>query len=108
MAAGIMDVTDQNFETEVLKSTIPTVVDFWAVWCAPCRAMTPKIEQLATQFQGQIKVTKLNVDDNQQTAAKFGIRGIPTLLIFKGGAVFSQAVGDQPLKQLESFFKSAL
>ena len=108
MAAGITEVTDQNFETEVLKSETPTVVDFWASWCAPCRALGPKIDQLATQFQGQVKVVKLNVDDNQQTPAKYGIRGIPTLLLFKDGKMVSQSVGDQSLANLEKFFKSAV
>lgn len=85
--------TDSAFDAEVLKSEVPVLVDFWAEWCGPCRQMTPTIDLLASEYQGKAKIGKLNVDENGQTAARYNVRGIPTLLLFKGGKVVEQKVG---------------
>jgi thioredoxin 1 len=89
----VTDVTDSNFEEEVLKADIPVLVDFWAAWCAPCRMLTPTVEAIAEKYQGKAKVTKLNVDENNLTSYKYNIKGIPTLLLFKGGVIKEQMVG---------------
>ncbi|MDK2792693.1 MAG: thioredoxin 1 [Deferribacteres bacterium] len=88
--------TSENFKSEVLDSGVPVLVDFWAVWCGPCKMLAPTIDQLATEFEGKAKVGKVNVDDNQQLAAQFGIMSIPTVIIFKGGKVVEQFIGVQP------------
>jgi thioredoxin 1 len=85
--------TDADFDKDVLNSDVPVLVDFWAEWCGPCRMMGPTVDQVATDYSGKVKVGKLDVDSNQQTAARYGIRGIPTLLLFKGGKVVDQKVG---------------
>lgn len=85
--------SDATFESDVLKSEVPVLVDFWAEWCGPCRMMGPTVDQVATDYSGKVKVGKLDVDSNQQTAARYGIRGIPTLLLFKDGKVVDQKVG---------------
>ncbi len=85
--------TDAGFDTEVLHSDVPVLVDFWAEWCGPCRAMGPTVDQVATEYAGKVKVGKLDVDNNQQTAYRYGIRGIPTLLLFKGGQILEQRTG---------------
>lgn len=90
-----MTFTDANFEEEVLKSKIPVVVDFWAPWCAPCRIVSPIIEELAKEYEGKVKVGKLNVDENQQTSGKYGIMSIPTIMILKSGQVVKTMVGAQ-------------
>lgn len=91
--AGTTTFTDQNFDSEVLRSDIPVLVDFWAVWCGPCKMIAPVVEEIAGEYAGKIKVGKLNVDDNGNTAMRYQIRGIPTLLVFKGGQVVDQIVG---------------
>ena len=96
MAGNILEFTDQNFETEVLQSDSPVLVDFWAEWCGPCHAIAPTVEQIAGDYVGKVKVGKVNVDNNQKTAMKFGIRSIPSLLIFKNGSVVNQIVGAVP------------
>ena len=93
MSDKVQNVTDQSFETDVLQSSDPVLVDFWAAWCAPCRMLSPTIDQIAQDFSGRAKVVKLNVDDNRETSAKYGIRGIPTLLLFKNGELRDQVVG---------------
>jgi thioredoxin 1 len=93
MSELVSDVTDQNFEQEVLKSDQPVLVDFWAEWCHPCKMLTPAVEQIAEKYQGKTKVVKLNVDDNNPTAQRCGIKGIPTLILFKGGTEAERVVG---------------
>ena len=85
--------TDADFDTDVLNSDVPVLVDFWAEWCGPCRMMSPTVDQVATEYAGKVKVGKLDVDSNQQTAYRYGIRGIPTILLFKGGQIVEQKVG---------------
>lgn len=89
-------ITDTNFDTEVIKSEIPVLIDFWATWCGPCKAIAPIVEDLAKEYDGKIKIGKLDVDYNQQSAIKYGVRSIPTLLIFKGGKVADMVVGAVP------------
>ncbi|OGU72182.1 MAG: thioredoxin, partial [Ignavibacteria bacterium RIFCSPLOWO2_02_FULL_55_14] len=95
-----VEVTDANFDTEVLKSDKPVLVDFWAVWCGPCKMIAPAVEEIAKEYDGKLKVGKLDVDNNQQVSMKFGIRSIPTLLIFKSGRVVDQLVGAVPKRTL--------
>ena len=97
-----VEVTDATFEQEVLKSDLPVLVDFWAVWCAPCRMVAPIVEQLADEKEGSLKVTKMDVDNNPDTAMKYGIRSIPTLLVFKGGEVVDQIIGAVPKSVMEN------
>ena len=93
MSATTVEITDANFDSEVLKSEVPVLIDFWAAWCGPCRALAPAVEAIADQYKGRVKVGKLDVDSNGSTSARFNIRGIPTLLLFKGGQVKEQLVG---------------
>ncbi len=104
----IVHVTDATFETEVLKSAQPVLIDFWAPWCAPCRAIAPVLEDLAGEYAGRLKVVKINVDDNPQTPARYGVRGIPNLLIIKGGQVKDQIIGAVPKGQLVRALDGAL
>ncbi|RMH71253.1 MAG: thioredoxin [Gemmatimonadetes bacterium] len=101
-------VTDDSFETDVLKSDIPVLVDFWAPWCGPCRMVGPIVEELAAEYQHKIKVCKLNTDDNPQTPQKFGIRGIPTLIFFKNGEEIDRVVGALPKPALKNKFDEVL
>jgi thioredoxin 1 len=94
------DVTDSNFEQEVLKADKPVLVDFWAPWCGPCRMVAPVVEELADDYAGKVEFVKLNTDDNPDTAVKYGIRSIPTLLVFKGGESVGQIVGFRPKSDL--------
>jgi thioredoxin 1 len=93
MSQNVSEVTDQSFEQEVLKSNVPVLVDFWAAWCQPCRQLAPTVESVAQKYEGKAKVVKLNVDDNSQTAARYGIKGIPTLIVFSGGSEADRMVG---------------
>jgi len=93
MSETVKDITDSSFETEVMKSELPVLVDFWAEWCGPCRMMTPVVEAVAQKFAGTAKVFKLNVDDNPSVTQRFGIKGIPTMIVFKGGKEAERLVG---------------
>ena len=108
MAGNVIEFTDANFDEEVLKSEVPVLVDFWAPWCGPCRQIAPSVEALSTEYAGKIKIGKLNTDDQIDTAAKFGIRSIPTLLVFKGGEVVNQLVGALPKAKIAEQLEKAL
>ncbi|AKU91202.1 thioredoxin [Vulgatibacter incomptus] len=105
---NVKTFTDSNFESEVLGSQEPVLVDFWAVWCGPCRAIAPAVEELANEYKGKAKIGKLNVDENQMVAMKYGIRSIPTLLVFKGGKVVDQVVGAVPKSKLADALNKAV
>ncbi len=94
-----LQITDSNFDAEVLKSSVPVVVDFWAEWCGPCRMIAPIVEELANEFEGRVKVGKLDVDSNQQASIKYGVRSIPTVLFFKGGDLVDSIIGAVPKTQ---------
>ncbi len=100
MSAEIIEVTDANFQSEVLDSDVPVIVDFWAAWCGPCRMVGPIVEEIAQDQAGKVKVMKLNVDENRETATKYGIMSIPTILLFDKGAVSKQVVGAMPKSAL--------
>jgi thioredoxin 1 len=97
----ILEVTDANFDQEVLKSEQPVLIDFWAAWCGPCKALAPVVDEIAKSYQGKIKFAKMDVDRNTATPARYGVRGIPTLLVFKGGQVQEQIVGYVPKETIE-------
>lgn len=104
----ITEVGDANFETEVIQSNLPVLVDFWAPWCGPCKSIAPIIEEIAGEYEGKLKVTKVNVDDHPAAASRYGIRSIPNLLILKGGAVKEQIIGAVPKARLVSAIEKAL
>jgi|SRR3990170_958177 len=101
-------ISDDNFEAEVLKSDQPVLIDFWAAWCGPCRMIAPIVEELAGEYTGKVKIGKLDVDNNQQTAIKYGVRSIPTLLVFKNGEVKETIIGAVPKAQIQQKINSVL
>ncbi len=102
MAGNVLEFTDDNFQTEVVQSTTPVLVDFWAPWCGPCRMLAPAVEELANEYQGKIRVGKINTDDNPNVPSSMGISGIPTLMLFKGGEVVERLVGLQQKPRIAS------
>ncbi|MSQ49656.1 MAG: thioredoxin TrxA [Betaproteobacteria bacterium] len=105
-SSAIQQVTDDSFEPEVLQSEVPVLVDYWAEWCGPCKSIAPILEAVAKEYGGRLKIAKINVDENQSTPAKFGIRGIPTLMLFKNGNVEATKVGALSKSQLTAFLDS--
>ena len=108
MSDSIKHVSDASFETDVLQSDLPVLVDYWAEWCGPCKMIAPLLEEAAARFQGRVTVAKLNVDENPEIAAKYGIRGIPTLMLFKNGKVDTTKVGALSRTQLQAFLDEAI
>ncbi len=108
MSELIRNISDNSFEAEVLKSELPVLVDYWAPWCGPCKMIAPVLEEIAEQYSDRLVVAKLNIDDNQNTPPKYGIRGIPTLMIFKGGEVAATKVGALTKSQLVEFIDTNL
>lgn len=106
MGQNTVHVTDASFENDVMKSDTPVLVDFWAEWCGPCRALAPKLEEIAGEMGGKIKIVKMNVDENPQTPGQFGIRGIPAMLLFKGGKQVGELVGNHPKENITEFLNS--
>lgn len=108
MSDGISHVTDDNFESEVLQADGPVLVDYWAEWCGPCKMIAPVLEEIADEYGDKVKITKLNIDENPATPPKYGIRGIPTLMLFKGGNVEATKVGAVSKSQLSAFIDENL
>ena len=105
---GVSKVSDADFETQVLKSAEPVVVDFWAEWCGPCRMIAPALEEITGTMNGKVKIVKLNVDENPATAAKYGIMSIPTLMLFKNGEIASRQVGAAPKQKLQQWISGSV
>ncbi len=105
---GLFEVTDENFDRDVLKASGPVLVDFWAAWCGPCKAIAPIVEEVASQYNGKVKVGKMDVDKNVATPQRYGVRGIPTLLLFKDGKVAEQIVGYVPKETIEKAITKVL
>ena len=108
MAGAVTDVTDNNFQAEVVESEVPVLVDFWAPWCGPCRRVSPVVEEIASERADSLKVVKLNIDENQQTAVKFNVMSIPTLMLFKHGEVAKTVIGAYPKRKIEEELEPAL
>jgi thioredoxin 1 len=104
----VLEINDENFEGLVLKSEIPILVDFWAPWCGPCKLLGPTLEEISNEYSGKIEIVKINIDDNQQMAAKYGIKSIPTMLIFNKGELKNQLVGSMPKKDIEDILSQEL
>ena len=107
-SANIKSTTDSTFKASVLAGVKPAIVDFWATWCAPCRALAPIIEEIANQYVGKLDVYKLDIDSNPETPARYGVRGIPTVILFKNGEVVDQVVGAVPKSEIERLVKKAI
>jgi len=108
MSDNILTVTDASFEEDVLKSDVPVLVDFWAEWCGPCKMIAPVLEDIAEEYAGKLKIAKLNIDQNEETAPKFGIRSIPTLILFKNGNAEATKIGAMSKSDLASFIEQSL
>ncbi len=108
MSKNIAHVTDSSFEEEVLKSNTPILVDYWAEWCGPCKAIAPVLEEISGEYEGKLTIVKMNIDDNQQTPQKYVVKGIPTLMIFKNGNVIGTKVGQISKAQLAAFIDSTI
>ncbi len=108
MGENVLEITDQNFESEVLESNTPVVIYFWAEWCGPCKAIAPVVDELANEYLTKVKFGKLNVDFNQQTAMKYGIRSIPSLLIFNEGSVVNQVIGSVPKDNIVKLLEESI
>ena len=108
MSNNIINVTDSNFEQEVLSSEIPVLLDYWAEWCGPCKMIAPILNDIADEYSGKIKIAKLNIDENPGTPAKFGVRGIPTVMSFKSGSIEATKVGAMSKSQLSAFIDSTI
>jgi thioredoxin 1 len=106
MGQNTQAVTDTTFDKDVMSSSTPVLVDFWAEWCGPCRALSPKLEEIATEMSAQVKIVKMNVDENPKTPGQYGIRGIPAMLLFKGGKQVGELIGNQPKDNITEFLKS--
>ncbi len=107
MAGNVAEFTDANFQSEVIDSASPVLVDFWAPWCGPCRMIAPLVEELASEYKGAVKIGKINIDDSPSAATQFGVSSIPTLMIFKGGEVVDRFVGVQPKSRLQAALEAA-
>jgi len=105
---AIIELSDSTFESEVVNSDLPVLVDFWAPWCGPCRAIAPIVEEISSSYEGKIKVGRMNVDENQSTTIKFGIRSIPTIIMFKGGEAVDQIIGAVPKGEIERVVDKSL
>lgn len=108
MAGNVGEISDSSFQQEILESSIPALVDFWAPWCGPCKSIAPVLEEIANEFSGKLKVAKLNVDDNPQTPTRYNVKGIPNLVFFKAGKVVEQIVGAVPKEQLIAAIKKLI
>jgi len=108
MAENVIEFNDQNFDSDVLEAGTPVLVDFWAVWCGPCKAIAPIVEEIANDYNGKVKVGKMDVDRNNQVAMRYGIRSIPTLLVFNNGEVVDQVIGNVGKESIESMLNKAL
>ncbi len=108
MGQNTTPVSDATFESDVLKSETPVLVDFWAEWCGPCKMIGPVLEDLAKDMEGKLKIAKVNIDENPMAPSKYGVRGIPTLILFKGGQIVDTKVGAMPKSQLEQWLKTAV